>query len=83
MSLERKVYKQCVLLVVTYRFKAITLTKINLNNLRISQRKMERSILGIKLTDNIKITEILRGTGMEDVIEKITKLRWTFSGHVA
>jgi len=52
-----------VLPVVTYGCETLTLTKININKLRISHRKMEISILGIKLTDHVKNTEIRRRTG--------------------
>lgn len=60
-SLKKKV---CVLPVITYGTETSTLTKLNARSLKIAQRKMERSILGIKLSDHIKNTEVRKRMGV-------------------
>lgn len=52
-SLKRKVFDSCVLPVLTYGAEALTLTKASENKLRVAQRAMERSMLGISLRDKM------------------------------
>lgn len=82
-SLKRKVYNQCVLPVMTYGAETLTLTKKSANKLRVTQRAMERAILGVSLRDRIPNEIIRQRTGVIDVIEKITTLKWNWAGHVA
>ena len=51
--LKRKVFDQCVLPVMTYEAKTLTLTTASANKLMVTQRKMERSMLGVSLRDHI------------------------------
>jgi len=83
MSLKRKVYDQCVLPVMTYGAETLTLTKGTVEKLEVAQRKMERAMLGIRLQDRIRNTEIRRRTKVQDIIQRITTLKWKWAGHVA
>ena len=47
--LKRKVFDQCVLPVMTYGAETLTLTTATANKLMVTQRKMERSMLGVSL----------------------------------
>lgn len=47
------------------------------------QRKMERSILSITLRDRVRNVEIRRRTQVEDIIERIARLKWMCVGHIA
>ena len=81
--LKRKVFNQCVLPVMTYGAETLTLTKKSINKLQVTQRAMERAILGISLRDKIQNNEIRRRTGVADVVRRITTLKWNWAGHIA
>jgi hypothetical protein len=66
--MKAKVFDQCVLPVFTYGTETMTLTKLSYNKLRITQRKMKRIMLGIRLLDRkgnywirsqIKVTDVV------------------------
>ncbi|GFO31735.1 endonuclease-reverse transcriptase [Plakobranchus ocellatus] len=57
-SPKRQVYDQCVLPTMTYGCQTWSLTKATTQKLRVAQRAMERKILGIKLADRVKCSEI-------------------------
>lgn len=82
-NLKRKVYDTCILPVSTYGLETVALTQINAKKLRIMQRGMERSMLGISLRDKIKNEEIRRRTGVKDIVERIAELKWQWTGHIA
>ena len=52
-NLKKKVYEACVLPVATYGLETTTLTKKSAERLRVTQRAMERAMLGISLRDGI------------------------------
>jgi hypothetical protein len=81
--LKKKVFEQCILPVMTYGSETLTLTKASINKLRVSQRAMERAMLGISLRDKKRNEWIRRKTGMTDVIHKVKSLKWEWAGHVA
>lgn len=83
MCLKRKVFDQCVLPVLTYGSETLTLTQKTVNKIRITQRAMERSMLGVTLRDKIRNEELRRKTKITDAIERITHLKWNWAGHVA
>lgn len=51
--LKRKVFDQCVLLVLIYGSETLTLMQKSINKIRGTQRAMERSMLGLTLRDRI------------------------------
>lgn len=53
-NLKRMVFDQCVLPVMTYGSETLTLTTATAKKLRVTQRKMERSMLGVTLKDHIR-----------------------------
>lgn len=81
--LKRKVFNQCVLPVMTYGAETLTLTTVSANKLKRTQRKMERSMLGVSLRDHIRNEEIRQRTGVTDVIARIARLKWNWAGHLA
>lgn len=81
--LKRKVFNQCVLPVMTYGAETLTLTNASAKKLKITQRKMERSMLGVSLRDHIRNEELRRRTGVTDVVLHVAKLKWKWAGHVA
>ena len=83
LSLKRKVYNACVLPAITYGSETWTLTAALENKLRVAQRKMERSILGISLIDKKTNKWIRDQTRVKDVIETVKRIKWRWAGHVA
>lgn len=81
--LKRKVFDQCILPVLTYGAETLTLTSTSAKKLRVVQRKMERSMLGVCLRDHIRNEELRRRTGVTDVIKRIATLKWNWAGHIA
>lgn len=53
----------------------------NMNRLRITQREMERAMLGVSLRDHKTNTWIRQKTRVTDVIQKT--LKWSFAVHLA
>ena len=82
-SLKRKVFDTCVLPVLTYGAETLTLTKASEDKLRVTQRAMERSMLGITLRDRMTNQWIRQQTRVVDVMERIASLKWSWAGHIA
>ena len=69
-NLKREVYESCVLPVTTYGLETLTFTKNNINRLKICQRAMERSMLGINFRDGIRNEDIRNRTRVTDPLLK-------------
>src|ERR1700748_2399940 len=76
------VFDTCVLPVLTYEAETLTLTKASENKLRVAQRAMERSMLGISLRDKMTNQWIRQQTKVVDVMERIASLKWNWAGHI-
>ncbi|CAH2238493.1 jg5674 [Pararge aegeria aegeria] len=50
---------------------------------RITQRAMERAMLGVSLRDQIRNEEIRRRTRVIDIAQQVAKLKWNWAGHIA
>ncbi|CAH2232920.1 jg12423 [Pararge aegeria aegeria] len=51
--------------------------------LRVTQRAVERVILGVSLRDQIRNEEILRRTRVTEIAQRVAKLKWQWAGHIA
>ena len=51
--------------------------------LRVAQRAMERSMLGIKLINRVPNVEIRRRTKVFDIGNRVMELKWNWAGHLA
>ncbi|CAH2251142.1 jg11821 [Pararge aegeria aegeria] len=54
-----------------------------IRRLRITQRAMERAMLGVSLRDQIRNEEIRRITRVTDIAQRVAKLKWQWAGHIA
>lgn len=81
--LKTQVFDQCVLPVMTYGAETWSLTVGLLEKLRVTQRAMERAMLGVSLRDRIRNTEIRQRTKVTDIARRICKLKWQWAGHIA
>ncbi|KAI8427201.1 hypothetical protein MSG28_014804 [Choristoneura fumiferana] len=68
---------------MTYGAETWSLTVGLLERLKVTQRAMERAMLGVSLRDRIRNTEIRRRTKVTDIAGKICKLKWQWAGHIA
>ena len=68
---------------MTYGAETLTLTTASANKLRVTQRKMERSMFGVSLRDHIRNEDLRKRTDVTDVVDKIRTLKWDWAGHVA
>lgn len=53
-SMKRKAFNQCILMVLTYGAERPTLTKTSAKKLKITQRRMETSMLGLTLRNRVQ-----------------------------
>ncbi|CAH2266632.1 jg19819 [Pararge aegeria aegeria] len=81
--LKTKVFEQCVLPVMTYYgSETWSLTMDLIRRLRVTQRAMERAMLGVSLRDRIRNVEIRRRTKVTDIAQGVAKLKWQWAGHI-
>ena len=81
-SLKTSVYNQCVLPVMTYACETWTLTAGLVHRLKVAQRAMERSMLGISLRDKIRNQDIRHRTKATDICKRVVQLKWQWASHV-
>ena len=82
-SLKRKLHDTCILPAMTYASETWKLTKAMERKLATSQRKMERSMLGVTWEDR-KTNEWIRDqTKVKDILEKANGQKWTWAGHIS
>lgn len=81
-SLKTKVFDQCVLPVMTYGAKTWTLTVGLVHKLKVTQRAMERAMLGVPLKDRIRNEVIWQRTKVTDIAHLVSKLKWQWAGHI-
>lgn len=81
--LKRKAYDSCILPVITYGLESMSLTRRTAEQLRVTQRAMERIMLGVTLRDKIHNSEIRNRTKITDVMKQIASLKWQWTGHIA
>ena len=72
----------CILPILTYGAQTWSLTESQKSKLKVCQRAMERSILGVRRTDRIRNTELRSKTRIIDLGVKTAKLKWDWAGHV-
>lgn len=74
--LKRRAFNQCLLPVLTYGAEILTLMKKTAEKLKVTQRRIERSMLGLTLREQVRNEKIRRRTGVNDIIQRITTRKW-------
>lgn len=86
-SLKQKtkieILESCVTPVLIYGCQTWACTQNERELLQKCQRKMERRILNIKLSDRVTNVELRRKTKMQDVARQAWSLKWKWGGHAA
>ncbi|CAH2237722.1 jg13474 [Pararge aegeria aegeria] len=65
---------------MTYGSETWSLTMGLIRRLRITQRAMERAMLGVPLRDQIRNEEIRRRIRVTDIAQRVAKLKWKWAG---
>lgn len=73
---KRRLMDMCILPILTYGAQTWFPTAHERYQLEVCQRAMERSILGVRLTDRIRNTILRSKTKIVDVTHKVAKLKW-------
>ena len=81
-SLKRQVFNQCIVPTISYGCQTWPITRHTLKRLRTAQRAMERKMMGIKIQDQIRHTEIRQKTKVIDIPKFILHQKWKWAGHV-
>lgn len=80
--IKSKLFDIAVLPCLTYACQCWSLRKSEEEMLAICQRKMERSMLGIRLSDRKTNQDIRKITKVTDVTARIRSLKWNWAGHI-
>ncbi|KAJ8736779.1 hypothetical protein PYW07_000050 [Mythimna separata] len=76
-------YDQFILPVMTYGSETWSLTIGLIRRLKVTQRAMERAMLGVSLRDHIRNEDIRKITKVTVIARKIGTLKWQWTGHIA
>ena len=71
MRLKRKAFNECILLIMTYGYEVWSLSNTQLEKLVITQRKMERIMIGNTLKDRKSANWIPKQSSVTDIIRSI------------
>lgn len=81
-STKKKIYEITILPSLTYGCQTWPVRKEDEDRIAICQRKMERSMLGLKLSDKITNVQLRRITKVMDAQKRIRLLKWHWAGHI-
>ena len=83
MCLKRKVFNQCVLTTMTYGSQTWAITKRMQERLQVTQRSMERAMVGVTRRDRKTNVWLRQQTRVLDITSRIKQLKWQWTGHIA
>ncbi|PSN45454.1 hypothetical protein C0J52_15055 [Blattella germanica] len=75
------VLENCVTPVLLYGCQTWATTKAQLERLRICQRKIERRIMNIQLSDRTSNVDLRERTGKQDIAFQAQQLKWRWARH--
>jgi hypothetical protein len=76
-------FNSCLFPVMTYGTETWPLTMGLIRRLNVTQRAMERALLGVFIRDRIRNDEIRKRTKVTDIAPRIAVLKWQWAGHIA
>ena len=81
---KSKIFNSCIIPTIIYDAQSWTLTSNLANKLRVTQNTMERSMLGVRKSDRIKMTKIKKQLkNNKNIMVEARKRIWDWAGHVA
>lgn len=81
-DVKKKVFDIAILPCLTYGCQTWALRLEDEEKLAICQRKIERSMLGLKVSDKIRNEIIRKRTKVIDSKKRIKQLKWKWAGHL-
>ena len=78
MVLKKRYFHQCVLPAMLYGCETWGLTKLEENRLAVAQRRMERTMLNVKLIDRHSREWLRERTQLNDVVQLARKRKWNY-----
>ena len=82
-EMRASLFNSTVLKAFTYGCESWALTTSEENRLRVTERAMERSMLGISRRRHLRNEEIRRQSKVKDVIEEYLSNKLSWAGHIA
>lgn len=80
---KRKLWEMTILPTITYGCETWIMSERVKNKLRVTERAMERYLIGKTRKDRVR-NEIVRSmTGFKDIVKVIMKRKWKWAGHIA
>lgn len=83
LSTKKIVMDTAILPCLTYGCQTWTYDVKTRNKIQTTQRRMERSCLGLKLKDKVKNVDIRKKTKVCDALSFSLKAKWRWAGHLA
>ncbi|EYC24887.1 hypothetical protein Y032_0013g2158 [Ancylostoma ceylanicum] len=83
MRLKRKLINMCILPSLLYGCETWVWTKEAALSLRAAQRRLERAILGVRLSDRIRSKVLRRRTGFKDWVVIALQRKWKYAARLA
>lgn len=60
-----------------------TYFRASIRKLQVTQRKMEKSMLGLRFRERVRNEDIHRRTQVNDMVKHILRTKWKWAGHIA
>ncbi|XP_073960575.1 uncharacterized protein [Choristoneura fumiferana] len=83
LSAKKIVMDTTILPSLTYGCQTWTIDTKTKNKIQTTQRRMERSSMGLKLKDKVRNDDIRKNTKVTDALTFVLKSKWKWAGHVA
>jgi len=82
-SLKKQVFNQCIIPVLSYGAETWTTTRKLEKKLRVTERAMERIMIGVTRKDRVTNQNLREKTNVQDIIKEIKIKKWRWAGHLA
>ena len=83
LSLKVQVFNQCLIPVLSYGEETWATTKKLEKKLRVTERAMERIMVGVTRKDRVRNEDLRKKTNARDIIQEIKTKKWRWAGHLA
>ena len=82
-SLKTQVFNQCIIPVLSYGAETWTTTKKLEKKLQVTERAMERIMIGVTRKDRVTNVNLRELTNAHDILREIKVKKWRWAGHLA
>ena len=83
LSLKKQIFNQCIIPVLSYGAETWTTTKRLERKLRVTERAMERIMIGVTKRDKVRNQDLRKKTKVRDIVQEIKSKKWRWAGHLA